>query len=77
MLGACVFPIGLFLVVTIGVELFTGNCFIFIPVLSGKAKFTGMLRNWVLVYLGNMVGGFFSIKAAYQEFACPEKGHIH
>ena len=58
MISSVVFPIGLFMVLVGGAELFTGNCLIMIPVLSGKAKFSGMLKNWVLVYLGNMVGGF-------------------
>ncbi len=58
MISSVVFPIGLFMVLIGGAELFTGNCLIIIPVLSGKAKISGMLRNWVLVYLGNMVGGF-------------------
>lgn len=58
MISSVVFPIGLFMVLIGGAELFTGNCLIAIPVLSGKAKVTGMLRNWGLVYLGNMVGGF-------------------
>ena len=57
MISSVVFPIGLFMVLIGGAELFTGNCLIIIPVLSGKAKLSGMLRNWVLVYLGNMVGG--------------------
>lgn len=42
-----------------GAELFTGNCLITIPVLSGKAKISGMLKNWVIVYFGNMVGALF------------------
>jgi formate/nitrite transporter len=58
MVSSVVFPIGLFMVLIGGAELFTGNCLIIIPVLSGKAKLSGMLKNWVLVYLGNMVGGF-------------------
>ncbi len=57
-LSSIVFPIGLFMVLVGGAELFTGNCLIAIPVLSGKAKVSGMLRNWIVVYLGNMVGGF-------------------
>jgi formate/nitrite transporter len=40
-----------------GAELFTGNCLIMIPVLSKKATVKGMLRNWGIVYLGNLVGG--------------------
>jgi formate/nitrite transporter len=57
MVSSVVFPIGLFMVLVGGAELFTGNCLIMIPVLSGKAKLAGMLKNWVLVYFGNMLGG--------------------
>jgi formate/nitrite transporter len=52
-----VFPVGLMLVVIAGSELFTGNCAI--PVLScmsGKAKITGLLKNWFFVYFGNFIG---------------------
>jgi len=55
-LGA-VFPVGLMLVVIAGSELFTGNCAI--PVIScmhGKAKITGLLKNWLFVYIGNFIG---------------------
>lgn len=58
LVSSVVFPIGLFMVLVGGAELFTGNCLIIIPVLSKKATVAGMLRNWVIVYLGNMVGGF-------------------
>ena len=57
LISSVVFPIGLFMVLVGGAELFTGNCLIIIPVLSGKAKVSGMLKNWGIVYLGNMVGG--------------------
>lgn len=57
LLGALVFPIGLTLVLVAGAELFTGNCLILIPVLSKKATVSGMLKNWCVVYLGNLVGG--------------------
>ena len=56
-ISSVVFPIGLFMVLVGGAELFTGNCLIIIPVLSKKATVKGMLRNWGIVYLGNMVGG--------------------
>ena len=58
MISSVVFPIGLFMVLVGGAELFTGNCLILVSVLAGKAKISGMLKNWVLVYFGNMVGGF-------------------
>ena len=59
LVSSVVFPIGLFMVLVGGAELFTGNCLIIVPVMSKKATVTGMLRNWAIVYLGNMVGAFF------------------
>ena len=58
LLGACVFPTGLMLVVMAGAELFTGNCLMAGPALNGKVKWTGVLKNWLFVYLGNMCGAF-------------------
>ena len=55
--GACVFPVGLMLVLCAGSELFTGNCLLVIPVLEKKASLGGMLRSWLVVYLGNLIGG--------------------
>ena len=55
--GACIFPAGLIMVVIAGSELFTGNCLLIIPVLEKKATLGGMLRNWLLVYFGNFIGG--------------------
>lgn len=58
LLGACVFPAGLILVVMAGGELFTGNCLMAGPGLSGKCAWRGIFKNWALVYLGNMLGAF-------------------
>ena len=58
-LSALVFPIGLMMVLCAGAELFTGNCLIILSVLDKKTTIKGMLRNWLLVYLGNFVGGVF------------------
>jgi formate/nitrite transporter len=55
-----VFPVGLLLVVIGGAELFTGNCLF--PVMSclrRDASLTGLLRNWVVVYLANLLGSVF------------------
>lgn len=57
LLGACVFPTGLMLVVMAGGELFTGNCLMAGPVSRGACRLGGMLRNWGIVYLGNLAGG--------------------
>ena len=50
------FPFGLGMVILMGAELFTGNCLIAISVLEKKATAAAMVKNWVLVYLGNFVG---------------------
>ncbi len=55
-----VFPVGLLLVVIAGSELFTGNCGLITPAcLAGKAKWSGLLKNWVFVYIGNLIGSLF------------------
>lgn len=50
------FPFGLIMVILTGAELFTGNCLIAVSLLEGAASWTGMVRNLILVYLGNFVG---------------------
>ena len=61
---AAVFPIGLMMVLVAGSELFTGNCLLVIPVLQKEASVSGMLRNWLFVYLGNLIGGLLVALAA-------------
>ena len=56
LVGACMFPAGLALVLIAGSELFTGNCLLVIPFLEKEVKFSGVLKNWVFVYLGNFAG---------------------
>jgi formate/nitrite transporter len=51
-----VFPVGLVLVVLLGAELFTGNVLMLNALLDRKIGWRGLLRNWGLVYLGNLIG---------------------
>ena len=57
LLAAIVFPAGLAMVLIAGSELFTGNCLIIIPVLEKEVKMSAMFKNWILVYIGNFIGG--------------------
>lgn len=50
------FPFGLIMVIVTGAELFTGNCMITISLLEKKAALAGMVRNLVIVYIGNLLG---------------------
>ena len=60
-LGGLCFSVGLFLVVTAGAELFTGNNLMAIGTLAGKYPASKLLRSWVVVYLGNLVGSLIMV----------------
>ena len=50
------FSLGLILVVVGGAELFTGNNLIVMAWAGGKVGTGDLLRNWAVVYAGNLVG---------------------
>ncbi|WP_010256476.1 formate/nitrite transporter family protein [Treponema primitia] len=58
-LAGAVFGTGLMLVVVAGGELFTGNTLILVGVLDRKVKIRQMLSNWLVVYIGNLIGSVF------------------
>lgn len=58
-----VFPVGLMMVVICGAELFTGNCLMIIGTLDKKIHISGLLRNWAIVYLGNLAGSLIIVLA--------------
>ena len=59
-LGKClagsIFGTGLMLVVLAGGELFTGNTLIMAAVADKQVTLARMLRNWIIVYIGNLAG---------------------
>ena len=57
LIGGAVFPVGLIAIVLTGMELFTGDCMI-VPMAAMMKKITwgAVMRNWVWVYIGNLVG---------------------
>jgi formate/nitrite transporter len=50
------FCLGLILVVVAGAELFTGNNLIAMAWASRKISTLALLRNWLVVYIGNFIG---------------------
>jgi formate/nitrite transporter len=54
--GGVAFCLGLILCVVAGAELFTGNNLIVMAVASRKVGVRWLVRNWVLVYIGNFIG---------------------
>ena len=59
--GGFVFCLGLILVVVAGAELFTGNNLIVMALASRKITIRRLLRNWVIVYIGNFVGAIMTV----------------
>lgn len=55
-MGAAIFPAGLAMVIITGGELFTGNCLLIMPLLEKTVTVRQMLRNWLIVYAGNLIG---------------------
>lgn len=58
-LAGSVFSVGLMLVLIPGSELFTGNILMTVGFIYRKYPFTKVLRNWLIVYLGNLLGALF------------------
>jgi formate/nitrite transporter len=54
--GGVVFALGLILVVVGGAELFTGNALMVMAAVDRRITLGALLRNWGIVYLGNLVG---------------------
>ena len=56
-LAGSVFSVGLILVLILGSELFTGNILMTIGLIYQKYSLVKVLRNWLIVYFGNFLGG--------------------
>jgi formate/nitrite transporter len=55
-LAGSVFSVGLILVLILGSELFTGNILMTIGLIYQRYSCAKVLRNWLVVYLGNLSG---------------------
>lgn len=57
LVGALVFPVGLVIIVLLGLELLTGSfALVPLPWLGGRASGSAVLLNWGWVLLGNLIG---------------------
>jgi len=55
-LAGVTFSLGLILVIVAGAELFTGNNLLVMALVSRKLSPAMLLRNWAVVYVGNLIG---------------------
>jgi formate/nitrite transporter len=65
LLAGITFSLGLILVVVAGAELFTGNNLIVMAWASRRVSTLRLLRNWVIVYVGNFVGALATAGLVY------------
>jgi formate/nitrite transporter len=57
LIAGAVFPVGLIAIVLTGMELFTGDAMLLpMAVWSGKSTIGKLIKNWSVVYIGNLVG---------------------
>ncbi len=56
LLGGIVFSLGLILIIVGGAELFTGNALMVMAAIDRKVSLAKLLRNWGVVYIGNLIG---------------------
>jgi len=57
LVGALIFPVGLVIIVVLGLELVTGSfALVPLPWLEGRASFGAVVANWSWVFLGNLLG---------------------
>jgi len=61
LLGGMAFSLGLILVVVAGAELFTGNNLMVMAWASRKIGTGRMIRSWIVVYLGNLLGALGTV----------------
>ena len=64
--AGAVFSVGLMLVVIGGAELFTGNNLMTIGLAAGEVKWTGLVKNWVVVYIANFIGSLILVYIMYK-----------
>lgn len=65
LVGGFVFCLGLILVVVAGAELFTGNNLIIMAWVGGKLTLGQVMRNWIIVYVGNFIGSLAVVMFMY------------
>lgn len=65
MVGGICFCLGLVLVLCCGAELFTGNNLMVCSFLSKKISGRELLKNWVTVWFGNLVGALIAVALVY------------
>lgn len=73
--GGLLFSMGLIAVVITGAQMFTGNNLGIMNIVSRRLKPTKLLRNWIIVYVGNFVGSVATAWVLYMSKAWTNNGY--
>lgn len=75
-LGGSVFSVGLMLVLIPGSELFTGNILMTTGFLSQRVRLLRIIRNWVVVWIGNFAGALLLAWLMYESKQLVQDGVV-
>ncbi|CDG97967.1 formate transport protein (formate channel 1) (FNT family) [Xenorhabdus bovienii str. puntauvense] len=64
--GGICFSLGLMLVVIFGADLFTSTVLTIVSKTTGRITWSQMLKNWINVYIGNLIGALFFVILMWQ-----------
>ncbi|MBC8945252.1 formate transporter FocA [Xenorhabdus indica] len=59
--GGICFSLGLMLIIIFGVDLFTSTVLTIVSKATGRITWSQMLKNWINVYIGNLMGALFFV----------------
>jgi formate/nitrite transporter len=65
LLGGITFSLGLVLTMIGGAQLFTSDCLMVMSWASGRLAWRDMVRVWIIVWLGNLIGALGTAGVAY------------
>ena len=65
LIGGCIFPIGLMMIVLVGGELFTGDCLMVMGCLHKKYSVLDVIRVLTIVYFSNFIGSVLMAGMVY------------
>lgn len=60
-LSGAIFSTGLMLIILAGGELFTGNTLMIGAVIKRRISVVSLLRNWIIVYIANLIGSLLIV----------------
>ncbi len=74
-MGGVCFSLGLICVIVAGAELFTGNTLMVMAASSKRLAWKAVLKNWAIVYCGNLVGSLLLVGIILASNVATMNGH--